>query len=131
MSNKRHLKDYIKMADICAENRLISKTPLPELPENWQGKSFVEIIFSLCQAASESHPGQEWLRDAQKGDVLFLKEIKSKCVEAARVLSSHGVKEGDTVHVLMPNCVEFHVTVFAVWLLGGIASLSNPRLRWR
>merc|ERR1712062_373730 len=29
----------------------------------------------------------------------------------------------------MPNCVEFHVTVFAVWLLGGIASLADPSLR--
>ena len=117
------------MADIRPGNILISKTPLPELPENWQGKPFIEILFNLCKVGLKKHPEQEWLRDGQTGKVLFLKDMESKCVKVAKVLSSYGLKEGDTVHIVMPNCVEFHVTVFAVWLLGGITSLADPSLR--
>ena len=50
-------------------------------------------------------------------------------MQAAKVLASYGVKEGIVVHVVMPNCIQFHVTVFAIWLLGGIASLADPSLR--
>ena len=117
------------MADIYLERHLISKTPLSELPENWHGKPFVEIIFNLCQKVLKSNPDQEWLRNGQTGQYLLFKDIEAKCIKAAKILSSNGLKKGDTVHIDLPNCVEFHVTVFAVWLLGGITSLADPSLR--
>ena len=39
------------------------------------------------------------------------------------------LQEGDVVHIVLPSCIEFHVTVFAIWFLGGIASLTDPSLR--
>ena len=50
-------------------------------------------------------------------------------MKAASVLTSKGLKEGDVVHVVMTNSVEFHATVFAIWMLGGTASLADPSLR--
>ena len=117
------------MSEIREGGRLVSKKTLPDLPEEWLGSSFIEIIFNLCQEALEKNPEQEWLEDAQNGQVLLLKEMKSRCMKAAKVLVSYGVKEGTVVHVVMPNCIEFHVTVFAIWMVGGIASLADPSLR--
>ena len=119
----------VNMADIVQGNRLVSKKPLPELPEIWQGKPFVEIVFNLTQEALEKNPDQEWMRNGQSGENLLLKDMIPKCMEAASVLTSKGLKEGDVVHVVMTNCVEFHTTVFAIWMLGGTASLADPSLR--
>ena len=117
------------MADLYQGNRLVSKKLQGELPDNWHGKSFIEIVFEIIQESLEKNPDQEWLRDAQKGDSLFVKEISSKCLQAVKVLASYGLQEGDVVHLVLPSCIEFHVTVFAIWLLGGIASLTDPSLR--
>ena len=69
------------MADIRPGNLLISKTALPELPENWQGKPFIEVLFNLCKVGLKKYPEQEWLRDGQTGKVLFLKDMESKLLQ--------------------------------------------------
>ena len=119
----------VNMADIVQGNRIVSKKPLPELPEIWHGKPFVEIVFNLTQEALEKNPDQEWMRNGQSGENLLLKDMIPKCMKAASVLTSKGLKEGDVVHVVMTNSVEFHTTVFAIWMLGGTASLADPSLR--
>ena len=55
------------MADLYQGNRLVSKKPQGELPDNWHGKSFIEIVFEIIQESLEKNPDQKWLRDAQKG----------------------------------------------------------------
>ena len=80
------------MADLYQGNRLVSKKPQCELPDNWHGKSFIEIVFKIIQESLEKIPDQVWLRDAQKGDSLFVKEISSKCLQAVKVLASYGLQ---------------------------------------
>ena len=41
----------VNMADIVQGNRIVSKKPLPELPEIWHGKPFVEIVFNLTHGS--------------------------------------------------------------------------------
>jgi acyl-coenzyme A synthetase/AMP-(fatty) acid ligase len=119
----------INMADIVQGNRIVSKKPLPELPEIWHGKPFVEIVFNLTQEALDKNPDREWMRNGQTGEFLLLKDMMPKCMKTASVLTSKGLKEGDVVHVVMTNSVEFHTTVFAIWMLGATASLADPSLR--
>jgi non-ribosomal peptide synthetase component F len=119
----------INMGDIVQGNRIVSKKPLPELPEIWHGKPFVEIVFNLTQEALDKNPDREWMRNGQTGEFLLLKDMMPKCMKTASVLTSKGLKEGDVVHVVMTNSVEFHTTVFAIWMLGATASLADPSLR--
>ena len=80
------------MADLYPGNRLVSKKPQYELPDNWHSKSCIEIVFEIIQESLEKNSDQEWLRDAQKGDSLFVKEISSKCLQAVKVLTSYGLQ---------------------------------------
>ena len=117
------------MADLYQGNRLVSNKPQCELPDNWHGKSFIEIVFEIIQESLEKNPDQEWMRNGQSGENLLLKDMIPTCMKVASVLTSKGLKEGDVVHVVMTNSVEFHTTVFAIWMLGGTASLADPSLR--
>ncbi|HVW67965.1 MAG TPA: class I adenylate-forming enzyme family protein, partial [Steroidobacteraceae bacterium] len=47
----------------------------------------------------------------------------------ARGLFAKGIRRGDRVGVLMPNCIEFFVTHFAIQLLGAITVTVNARYK--
>jgi len=44
----------------------------------------------------------------------------------ANALISDGIKKGDRVGLLLPNCPQFLITQFGVWKAGGIAAPINP-----
>ena len=46
--------------------------------------------------------------------------------QAATVLTEAGVREGDRVALIMPNCPQHIVAIFAVSLLGGVVVEHNP-----
>ena len=115
------------MADINAKV-LSSKKPLTDIPIEWRDKSFIEVLFTLIEKSLEKKADQAWLIDAETGEKLALKELHSRVLEAAQALRLKGLKKGDIVHILLPNSIQFHATVFGVWLLGGIASLADPSL---
>ncbi len=112
------------MAEI--RNRvLFSLTAEKPIPKDWVGKSFVEIIFGLIEAEDE----RNWITDAATKENLSLKQVPMKATEVAAFLRQRAlVKRGEVVHFVLPNCVQFHVLVFGVWLLGGVASLADPSL---
>ena len=111
------------MADL-KENVLYSKLPDSQCPSDWQEKSFVEIILNLTRKFPSN---KTWLINVG-GGVMTSGEIAERAFEAANYLSKRGLQKGETVHIVLGNCVEFHVTVFGVWILGGIASLADPSL---
>ena len=41
-------------------------------------------------------------------------------------LYNHGLKKGDVVFALLPNCIEYPVILHAVTTLGGILCTCNP-----
>ena len=47
---------------------------------------------------------------------------------AAAALRSAGVGPGDVVALMLPNCAEFVVTLFAAWRLGAAVTPINPSL---
>jgi acyl-CoA synthetase (AMP-forming)/AMP-acid ligase II len=57
--------------------------------------------------------------------------VRSHAVRAARSLAALGVKRGDHVGLLMPNCPDFVFTFFALQLLGAVVVPVNTRFRAR
>jgi long-chain acyl-CoA synthetase len=41
-------------------------------------------------------------------------------------LSNMGVKQGDRVAIMLPNCPQFIIAAYAIWRLGGIVACCNP-----
>ena len=52
-----------------------------------------------------------------------LDELSDSCAAA---LATLGVRRGDRVGLLLPNCPQFAIVQFAIWKLGGIAVALNP-----
>ncbi|MEQ1605459.1 MAG: long-chain fatty acid--CoA ligase [Pyrinomonadaceae bacterium] len=47
----------------------------------------------------------------------------------ANMLRSHGIKKGDVVSLLMPNCAEYVIAYFACWKIGALAGPVNSLLK--
>ena len=44
-------------------------------------------------------------------------------------MKRRGVVKGDTVQIVMHNCVDYFIPVLSTWLCGAIVSLTNPNTR--
>ena len=53
-------------------------------------------------------------------------KLNEKANRMANALASLGVKKGDRVALLMPNCPQFVISYFAVLRVGGIVVATNP-----
>jgi fatty-acyl-CoA synthase len=58
-------------------------------------------------------------------------QVRERAVAAARSLTALGVRPGDRVGLLMPNCPDFVSGFFAIQLLGAVAVPINTRFRAR
>jgi long-chain acyl-CoA synthetase len=58
-------------------------------------------------------------------DVTFL-ELKENVDRLATALSVHGIGQGDRVGIMLPNCPQYVIGVFAVLRLGAIVVNINP-----
>ena len=56
-------------------------------------------------------------------------ELQEQVIERARSLIGLGVRPGDHVGLLMPNCYDYVVLYYAINLIGGVAVLLNARYR--
>ncbi len=63
------------------------------------------------------------------GDHLSYKELHDRALEVARGLSALGVKPGDRVGILMPNCIELIIVFFATQMIGAVAITINARYK--
>jgi fatty-acyl-CoA synthase len=56
-------------------------------------------------------------------------ELLERCVSAARSLHALGVRRGDRVAIVMPNCPEYVDAMFGASLLGAVVVTINARYR--
>ena len=61
-----------------------------------------------------------------KGRPLSWRELDRQSDALAGALQREGVKAGDRVALLLPNCPQFVVAEFAIWKLGAIVAPENP-----
>ena len=56
-------------------------------------------------------------------------ELLERCVTTARSLHALGVRRGDRVAIVMPNCMEYVDALFGASLLGAVVVTINARYR--
>jgi long-chain acyl-CoA synthetase len=81
------------------------------------------LIDYLDQLASE-HPSNAAL--LFKGATMTYGELDSLSTAFAAALHALGVRKGDRVAVLLPNCPQFFVAEFGIWKAGGLVHPLNP-----
>ena len=61
-----------------------------------------------------------------KGERISYGELAWRSDALAAALVKQGVKKGDRVAILMPNCPQYVIAEFAIWKAGGIVASINP-----
>ncbi len=92
------------------------------LTERFRGTT----VASALALRATSDPGRPYLVSA--AGTLTFAEVDSRSDALAAALANLGVEEGDRVALILPNCPEFVVSLFAVAKLGGVIVPLNPRL---
>ncbi len=117
------------MADI-KDKVLFSKKGSEATLENeeWRDKPLVSILLNFVRAELAATGDREWMLDATNKKSLQLSEVEGRAVVAANFFQRKGVRRGDVVQIVLPNCVEYHVATLGAWLLGAAVSLSDPGL---
>ena len=91
--------------------------PFPEQPVWWLLERSVERFPDSPAVAFPVAP---------RAKTLTYRQLKTEAEQFARALVSMGVKKGDPVGLLLPNCPQFVVAWYACQRLGAIAVGNNP-----
>ena len=86
-----------------------------------------DTIGHLITRLSRDHGDILGIAD-MRGSLTF-KELDRRSAELARGLLAAGMTKGAKVGILMPNCQEFMVALFAVTRIGGVAVLMSTLAR--
>src|SRR5262249_35016446 len=81
------------------------------------------LVDYLSDAARDC-PGQAAV--LFKGAALTYRQLDRLSNAGAAALRSLGVKRGDRVGLLLPNCPQFLIAEFAAWKVGAILAPLNP-----
>lgn len=93
--------------------------PIPSDP----GLSMTDLLSRRADAC----PSALALVDAATGRSLTFAAFRSAILSTAVALASRaGVRPGDAVLLIAPNCVLYPICVFATTALGAVASTANP-----
>ncbi|PAN51540.1 hypothetical protein PAHAL_9G601300 [Panicum hallii] len=102
----------------------VYRSPRPAVRiESDPGLSLTDLVFRRADAC----PSALALADAATGQALTFSAFRSAVLTMAVALTSRaGVRPGDVVLLLAPNCVLYPVCFFAVTALGAVATTANP-----
>ncbi|RLN38922.1 hypothetical protein C2845_PM01G03370 [Panicum miliaceum] len=102
----------------------VYRSPRPAVRiESDPGLSLTDLLFRRADAC----PSALALADAATGQALTFSALRSAVLTTAVALASRaGVRPGDVVLLLAPNCVLYPVCFFAVTALGAVATTANP-----
>ncbi|KAL6901825.1 hypothetical protein ACP4OV_004701 [Aristida adscensionis] len=102
----------------------VYRSPRPAAPiASDPGLSLMDLLLRRAAAC----PSAPALVDAATGRVLTFADFRSAVLATAAALSSRaGVRPGDAVLLLAPNCVLYPICFFAVTALGAVATTANP-----
>jgi long-chain acyl-CoA synthetase len=81
-------------------------------------------IYELLERTAKAYPAQKAVIDGEKE--LTYDQLKDLVDRFASVLYKHGFRKGDRMIVMLPNCVEYIISYFAILRLGGIVVQANP-----
>ncbi|PUZ42806.1 hypothetical protein GQ55_9G611000 [Panicum hallii var. hallii] len=102
----------------------VYRSPRPAVRiESDPGLSLTDLLLRRADAC----PSALALTDAATGQALTFSALRSAVLSTAVALASRaGVRPGDVVLLIAPNCVLYPVCFFAVTALGAVATTANP-----
>jgi 4-coumarate--CoA ligase len=102
----------------------VYRSPRPPVRvESNPGLSLTDLLLRRADAC----PSALALADAASGQTLTFAAFRSAVLSTAAALAARaGVRRGDVVLLLAPNCVLYPVCFFAVTALGAVATTANP-----
>jgi long-chain acyl-CoA synthetase len=77
----------------------------------------------------ELSPEKVFLFSELDGREFSYRQFDSLVNQTANLLAGLGVKKGDMVGLLLPNCIEYVLFYFACWKLGAVAGPINAQLK--
>lgn len=87
----------------------------------------IEVMGELLRHAAEAHEGRRFVRVGDEGRTYG--EVNRESDVLAAGLQSIGVKKGDRVAVILPNCLEYITAIFALAKIGAIQVPINTYLK--
>jgi 4-coumarate--CoA ligase len=102
----------------------VYRSPRPAVRiESDPGLSLTDLLLRRADAC----PSALALTDVATGQALTFSALRSAVLNTAVALASRaGVRPGDVVLLIAPNCVLYPVCFFAVTALGAVATTANP-----
>src|SRR5690349_14728659 len=93
---------------------------VPQSLQPYPDKTLLDYLADLAR--------QEPSRPALlfKGTAMSYSELQRDSDACAAAFAALGVKRGDRVALLLPNCPQFFVAEFGAWKLGAIVTPLNP-----
>ena len=84
-------------------------------------------FYQMLEANVASKPNKKiiFIDDAKITNTMFIQKVDA----FARFLKITGVKKGDRIALIAPNCVEFIITIFAASKLGAVSIPINNMLK--
>jgi len=87
----------------------------------------IEVIGDLLHHAADAHPDRRFV---QMGDhVATYADVEERSDRLCGGLQSLGVRKGDRIAVILPNCMEYIDIIFAIAKLGAIGDLRAQQER--
>lgn len=93
---------------------------VPHSLEPYPDKTLLDVV----QETTRQRPGHTAF--IFKGRKISYGEFEQLSCDFSQALVSLGVKKGDRVAVLLPNCPQTMITQFGAWKAGAVAAMMNP-----
>ena len=93
---------------------------VPRTLAPYPGRTLVDYLAD----AARDRPAQAAL--LFKGGTLTYRELEQLSDRCAAAFLALGVKRGDRIGLVLPNCPQFFIAEFAAWKLGAIVAPLNP-----
>jgi long-chain acyl-CoA synthetase len=98
----------------------------PFYPENVPYETEIPSLslYDLLRNSTERHPERKAVID--DGLELTYRELKHASDRLAASLYRNGIRKGDRIALMLPNCSEYIISFYAIHRLGGIVVQINP-----
>lgn len=115
--------------NIGADSVYLSKPWLASYPK--EVKHEIDIppltIFDVFKLTVQKHPSNIAIVDGERQ--WTYSNLKNVCERIATALSKQGFQKGDRIALMMPNCLEYVISFFAIQRLGGVVVQVNPNFQ--
>lgn len=83
-----------------------------------------ETLVDVVESAARERPDHPAL--LFKGTTITYAELSRASTAFAAALAADGVRKGDRIALLLPNCPQFIIAELGIWKAGGVAVALNP-----